>query len=62
VTQGFGDFTEEDAMDDGDISLEDINWNEVEILQRRMDEVNILPNTEDRRAAAKALVRELNGE
>jgi hypothetical protein len=61
VTQGFGDFTEEDTIDEGDIPLDDVDWNEVEELQRRFDEVNVLPTTEDRRISVKELIRELNG-
>jgi hypothetical protein len=62
VTQGFGDFTEEDTIDEEDISLDDVNWDEVAELQRKFDEVNVLPDTEDRRISVKALIRELNGE
>ncbi len=62
MTQGFGDFTEEDTIDEEDISLDDVNWDEVAELQRKFDEVNVLPDTEDRRISVKALIRELNGE
>jgi len=62
VTQPFGDFTEEDTIDENDIPLEAIDWNSVEELQRRMDEVNVIPDKTERKNAAKALVRELNGE
>jgi tetrahydromethanopterin S-methyltransferase subunit A len=61
VIQGFGDFTEDDAYDD-DLYLENLDVEAVEKLQRRMDEVNVLPLAKDRKNAAKALVRELNGE
>lgn len=62
MTQGFGDFTEEDTIDEDDVDPASIDWNEVEVLQRRMDEVNVIPDTTERKNAAKALVRELNGE
>jgi hypothetical protein len=62
VTQPFGDFTEEDTIDENDIPLEAIDWDAVEELQRRMDEVNVIPDKTERKNAAKALVRELNGE
>ena len=62
MTQGFGDFTEDDAIDDGDLPTAMIDWDEVERLQRRMDEINIIPNPEERKLAAKALTRELNGD
>ena len=62
MTQPFGDFTEEDTIDENDIPLEAIDWEAVEELQRRMDEVNVIPDKTERKNAAKALVRELNGE
>jgi len=62
VTQPFGDFTEEDTIDENDIPLEAIDWEAVEELQRRMDEVQVIPDKTERKNAAKALVRELNGE
>jgi len=62
VTQPFGDFTEEDTIDESDIPLEAVDWDAVEELQRRMDEVNVIPDKIERKNAAKALVRELNGE
>ena len=62
MTQGFGDFTEEDTMNYGDLGLEEVDWDKVEELQRRMDEVEVIPNPKERKLAAKALIRELNGE
>ena len=62
MTQGFGDFTEEDTMNYGDLDLEEVDWDKVEELQRRMDEVEVIPNPKERKLAAKALIRELNGE
>lgn len=62
MTQNFGDFTDEDAIDEDDVPIEAINWDEVADLQRRMDEVNVIPDETERKNAAKALVRELNGE
>jgi len=62
VTQPFGDFTEEDTIDENDIPLDAIDWDEVEKLQRRIDEVQVIPDKTERKNAAKALVRELNGE
>ena len=62
MTQPFGDFTEEDTIDENDVPLEAIDWDVVEELQRRMDEVNVIPDKTERKNAAKALVRELNGE
>ena len=62
MTQPFGDFTEEDTIDENVVPLEAIDWDVVEELQRRMDEVNVIPDKTERKNAAKALVRELNGE
>lgn len=62
MTQDFGDFTEEDTIDENDLPLETIDWDEVEVLQRRIDEVEVIPDATERKNAAKALVRELNGE
>lgn len=62
MTQNFGDFTDEDAIDEDDVPVEAIDWDEVADLQRRMDEVNVIPDKTERKNAAKALVRELNGE
>ena len=62
MTQPFGDFTEEDTIDENDIPLDTIDWDEVEKLQRRIDEVQVIPDKTERKNAAKALVRELNGE
>ena len=62
MTQPFGDFTEEDTIDENDIPLDAIDWDEVEKLQRRIDEVQVIPDKTERKNAAKALVRELNGE
>ena len=61
MTQGFGDFTEDDAYDD-DLYLENLDVEAAEKLQQRFDEVNVLPTTEDRRIAVKDLIRELNGD
>ena len=62
MTQNFGDFTEEDAIDEDDVPPEYIDWDKVVELQRRMDEVNVIPDETERKNAAKALVREMNGE
>jgi hypothetical protein len=62
VTQLFGDFTEEDTIDENDIPLEAIDWAAVEELQRKIDAVQVIPDKIERKNAAKALVRELNGE
>lgn len=62
MTQGFGDFTEEDVIDEDDVDPSSIDWNEVEVLQRRIDEVEVIPDATERKNAAKALIRELNGE
>ena len=63
MTQEFGDFDEDDAYDD-QLALEsiDIDWDAVQRLQNRYDEVEVIPDPVQRKAAAKALVRELNGE
>ena len=61
VTQGFGDFTEDDAYDD-DLYLENLDVEAAEKLQQRFDEVNVLPTTDERRIAVKDLIRELNGD
>lgn len=62
MIQGFGDFTEEDTIDEGDVSPDAADWEAIERLQRRIDEVNVIPDETERKNAAKALVRELNGE
>ena len=61
VTQGFGDFTEDDAYDD-DLYLENLDVEAAEKLQQRFDEVNVIPTTDERRIAVKDLIRELNGD
>ena len=61
MTQGFGDFTEDDAYDD-DLYLENLDVEAAEKLQQRFDEVNVLPTTDERRIAVKDLIRELNGD
>ena len=61
MTQGFGDFDELDAMDDGDVFSE-VDWDSVTKLQARYDEVNVIPDPTERKIAVKALMRELNGD
>jgi hypothetical protein len=61
VTQDFGDFDEQDTMDDGDV-FSDVDWDSVTKLQAKYDEVNVIVDPEERKLAAKALVRELNGD
>jgi len=61
MTQGFGDFDDEDAMDDGDVFSE-VDWDSVTKLQARYDEVNVIPDPTERKIAVKALMRELNGD
>ena len=61
MTQGFGDFTEDDAYDD-DLYLENLDVEAAEKLQQRFDEVNVIPTTDERRIAVKDLIRELNGD
>lgn len=61
MTQDFGDFTEEDVVDDG---LPDgpIDWASIIRLQERYDEIAVEPDPAKRKLMAKQLVAELNGE
>lgn len=61
MTQEFGDFDDDDAYDD-QIDLEILDVEAVNRLQQRYDEIEVIPDPAQRKAAAKALVRELNGE
>lgn len=61
MTQEFGDFTEDDVIDD-DMPSGPIDWASVIRLQKRYDEIAVLPSKEERKIAAKTLIRELNGE
>jgi hypothetical protein len=61
VTQDFGDFEDDDAFDDGDV-FSNVDWDSVSKLQARYDEINVIADPEERKLAAKALVREMNGE
>lgn len=61
MTQEFGDFDDDDAYDD-QIDLEILDVEAVNRLQQRYDEISVIPDPAHRKAAAKALVRELNGE
>lgn len=60
MTQEFGDFDPEDTADD--LGHKEIDWEAVQRLQDRYDEIDVLPDVNERKIAAKALVRELNGE
>lgn len=61
MTQEFGDFDEGDVIDD-DMPSGPIDWASVIRLQERYDEIAVLPDPVERKIAAKALIRELNGE
>jgi hypothetical protein len=61
VTQDFGDFDDDDVVDESD-PMAEVNWDAVTKLQARYDEIAVLPTAQERKIAAKALVRELNGE
>lgn len=60
MTQNFGDFTLEDTADD--LGYREIDWEAVQRLQDRYDAIAVLPDSNERKIAAKALARELNGE
>ena len=57
----FGDFDDDDALDDI-LELTDEEWEKVALLQERINEIHTIDDDWDRKVAAKALVRELNGE
>lgn len=61
MTQEFGDFDEGDVIDD-DMPSGPIDWASVIRLQERYDEIAVLPTADERKIAAKTLIRELNGE
>lgn len=61
MTQDFGDFDDDDVVDD-DMPDGPIDWASVIRLQERYDAIAVLPDPHERKLAAKALVRELNGE
>jgi len=61
VTQEFGDFDEDDVVDD-DMPSGPIDWAAVIRLQERYDAIAVLPDPVERKIAAKTLIRELNGE
>jgi hypothetical protein len=61
VTQEFGDFDEDDVIDD-ELPSGPIDWASVIRLQERYDAIAVLPDPKERKIAAKALIRELNGE
>lgn len=57
----FGDLEEDDVLEDfPDLSPEE--WERVAELQEKINEVDAIEDDWDRKVAAKALVRELNGE
>lgn len=57
----FGDLEEDDVLEElPDLSPEE--WAKVEELQEKINEVASIDDDWDRKVAAKALVRELNGE
>lgn len=62
MTQDFGDFDDDDAYDD-QIEMENpnVDWDAIQRLQDRYDKIAALP-VDERKIAAKALIRELNGE
>ena len=61
MTQEFGDFDEDDVVDD-DMPSGPIDWAAVIRLQERYDAIAVLPDPVERKIAAKTLIRELNGE
>ena len=56
----FGDFDPEDTADE--LGFREIDWVKTRELQDKIDAINVLPDPNERKIAAKALVRELNGE
>ena len=61
MTQEFGDFDEDDVIDD-EFPDGPIDWASVIRLQERYDAIAVLPDPAERKIAAKTLIRELNGE
>lgn len=57
----FGDFDDEDALDD-QVNFENVDWDKVIYLKERYNEIEGIADIQERKNAAKALVRELNGE
>lgn len=62
MTQDFGDFTDEDVLDDDRLELVDVDWDAVARLQERYDAIAVEPDPAKRKLMAKQLVAELNGE
>lgn len=57
----FGDFDEDDAFDD-EVDWDNVDSKELQKLEFEMTRINNIEDNELNRAAAKALVRMLNGE
>ena len=60
MTQDFGDFTDEDVVDD--VPDGPIDWEAIVRLQERYDAIAVEPDPAKRKLMAKQLVAELNGE
>lgn len=56
----FGDFELDDTADE--LGYREVDWVKTRELQDKIDAINVLPDPKERKIAAKALVRELNGE
>ena len=61
MTPDFGDFDDDDAMEDK-LDLETVDWDAVKRLQERYDAIAVEPDPANRKLMAKQLVAELNGE
>jgi hypothetical protein len=59
--EGFGDLDEDDVLDDMP-TLTASEWDDVALLEEKMDAVNEIEDPSLRKNAAKDLVREMNGE
>ena len=57
----FGDLEDDDAYAE-DEDQSEIDWDQVALLQEVVDEISMIEDDWDRKVAAKALVRKLNGE
>lgn len=61
MTQDFGDFDENDVVDE-ERFLENVDWDAVQRLQERYDAIAVEPDPAKRKVMAKMLTAELNGE
>lgn len=57
----FDDFDDDDIVDSLDVMV-DVDTDKLQVLQDKIDAINAIEDPAERKAAAKDLVRALNGE